>query len=58
MIVTRELYKIGTRTNPVQNIYDAHNRIHQSLGVMPVMQAGLSNHLWTLEEIVGLITES
>jgi hypothetical protein len=30
-------------------------RIHQSLRVTPVMEAGITNHVWTLEEIVGLI---
>jgi hypothetical protein len=30
-------------------------RIHQSLRVMPAMEAGIANHVWTLEEIVGLL---
>ena len=29
-------------------------RIHQSLGVTPAMQAGLTDHVWTLEEIAAL----
>lgn len=29
-------------------------RIHQTLRVTPAMQAGISNHVWTLEEIVSL----
>jgi hypothetical protein len=30
-------------------------RIHQSLRVTPAMEAGIANHVWTLEEIVGLL---
>lgn len=30
-------------------------RIHQSLRVTPAMQAGLSDHVWTIEEMVALI---
>lgn len=30
-------------------------RIHQSLRVTPAMEAGVSNHVWSLEEIVNLI---
>jgi hypothetical protein len=29
-------------------------RIHQSLRVTPAMEAGISNHIWTLEKIVNL----
>jgi IS1 family transposase len=30
-------------------------RIHSTLRVTPAMEAGLSNHVWSLEELVGLI---
>jgi IS1 family transposase len=30
-------------------------RIHQTLRVTPAMQAGVSDHVWTIEEIVGLL---
>jgi IS1 family transposase len=30
-------------------------RIHQTLRVTPAMEAGVSNHVWTLEEIAGLM---
>jgi hypothetical protein len=30
-------------------------RIHQTLRVTPAMEAGISNHVWTLQEIVGLL---
>jgi hypothetical protein len=30
-------------------------RIHKTLRVTPAMQAGLSDHVWSIEEIVGLL---
>src|ERR1039458_4496466 len=30
-------------------------RIHQTLRVTPAMEAGISDHVWTLEEIVNLL---
>ena len=30
-------------------------RVHRTLRVTPAMQAGLSDHVWELEELVGLI---
>src|SRR5260221_13762469 len=30
-------------------------RIHQTLRVTPAMDAGISDHVWTLEEIVSLL---
>jgi hypothetical protein len=30
-------------------------RIHKTLRVAPAMEAGVSNHLWSLEEIAGLL---
>ena len=30
-------------------------RIHQTLRVTPAMEAGITDHVWTLEEVVGLI---
>lgn len=38
-------------------IYFMHynfGRIHQTLRVTPAMQAGLTDHVWSLEEIAGL----
>ena len=31
--------------------------VHKSLRVTPAMEAGISNHVWTLEEIAGLVPE-
>jgi hypothetical protein len=30
-------------------------RIHQTLRVTPAMESGIANHVWTLEEIAGLM---
>ena len=30
-------------------------RIHRTLRVTPAMQAGLSDHVWSIEEIIGLL---
>lgn len=30
-------------------------RVHQTLRVTPAMAAGVSTHVWSLEEIVGLL---
>ena len=32
-------------------------RVHMSLRVTPAMEAGVSDHIWTLEEIVGLLSK-
>jgi len=30
-------------------------RIHQTLRVTPAMQAGLTDHVWEIEEMLGLL---
>ena len=30
-------------------------RIHQTLRVTPAMEAGVSDHVWSLEELIGLL---
>ena len=30
-------------------------RVHQTLRITPAMAAGVSDHVWTVEEIVGLL---
>ena len=30
-------------------------RIHRTLRVTPAMEAGVASHVWSLEEIVGLL---
>jgi len=36
-------------------MHDNFARVHQTLRVTPAMEAGISNQVWTLEEIVELI---
>ena len=33
-------------------------RVHKTLRVTPAMQAGLASHVWSLEEVVGLLDRS
>jgi IS1 family transposase len=33
-------------------------KIHSTLRVTPAMEAGLSNHVWSLEELIGLLSDS
>ena len=30
-------------------------RIHRSLRVTPAMEAGIADHVWSLEELIGLL---
>jgi hypothetical protein len=30
-------------------------RVHQALRVTPAMEAGIADHVWSIEEIVGLV---
>ena len=30
-------------------------RVHKTLGMTPAMAAGISDHVWTLQEIVSLV---
>jgi hypothetical protein len=32
-------------------------RIHQTLRVTPAMEAGIANHVWSSEELVGLLEQ-
>ena len=36
-------------------MYYSFSRIHQTLRVTPAMEAGLAHHVWTIEELVGLL---
>ena len=39
-------------------MYYNFGRIHKTLRVTPAMEAGISDHVWTLEEIAGLVQEA
>lgn len=38
-------------------MYYNFGRIHKTLRVTPAMQAGVSDHIWSLEEIASLVPE-
>jgi hypothetical protein len=57
--------KFGTFSKKIENHkaavvlhYMHYNfaRIHQTSRVSPAMEAGIANHIWTLKEIVGLLS--
>ncbi len=33
-------------------------RVHKTLGKTPAMAAGIADHVWSLEEIIGLLSDS
>jgi hypothetical protein len=37
-------------------MYYNFGRVHQTLCVTPAMEAGLTDHVWSVEEIVGLLS--
>ena len=36
-------------------MYYSFGRVHQTLRTTPTMEAGVANHVWRVEEIVGLL---
>ena len=36
-------------------LYYIFGRVHQTLRVPPAMEAGISDHVWEIEEIVALL---
>lgn len=32
-------------------------RVHQTLRVTPAMEAGITDHVWSVEEIAGLLSQ-
>jgi hypothetical protein len=39
----------------VHFMYYNFARVHQTLRVTPAMEAGVADHVWSIEEIVGLL---
>jgi hypothetical protein len=33
-------------------------RVHQTLRVTPAMEAGIADHVWSIEELIGLLDRS
>jgi hypothetical protein len=38
-------------------MYYNFGRKHQTLGTTPAVRAGLTDHIWSVEEIVGLLEQ-
>jgi len=49
--------KVGNHGHAIALFYMYYNfaRIHQTLRVTPAMEAGVSDHVWSIEEIAALI---
>jgi hypothetical protein len=49
--------KIGNHAAAVALYFMHYNfgRVHQTLRVTPAMETGVSDHVWSVEEIVGLL---
>jgi hypothetical protein len=39
-------------------VYYNFGRVHRTLRVTPAMEAGIADHIWSLEEIVGLLNSN
>jgi hypothetical protein len=39
-------------------VYYNFARVHKTLRVTPAMQAGLASHVWSIEEVIGLLDRS
>jgi hypothetical protein len=39
-------------------MYYNFGRVHQTLRVTPAMEAGIADHVWSIEEIVALLNGS
>jgi hypothetical protein len=40
----------------IHHAYYNFGKVHKTLRVTPAMQAGIANHVWSIEEIVGLLS--
>jgi hypothetical protein len=40
-------------SNRIENLQAAVARVHSALRITPAMAAGVSDHLWSLEELVA-----
>jgi IS1 family transposase len=52
--------KIENHANAIALHFMHYNfcRVHQTLRVTPAMEAGIADHIWTLEEVVAILSES
>ena len=42
-------------TSALYFMYYNFGRVHQTLRVTPAMEAGIADHVWSIDEIVGLL---
>jgi hypothetical protein len=52
--------KIENRGHEI-TLHDMHNnfcRVHQTLRVTPAMEAGMADHIWSIEEVISLLDRS
>ena len=49
--------KVESHRHALSQYFMSYNfaRIHSTLRVTPAMQAGMADHFWSIEEIVGLL---
>ena len=47
-------YRFEAKVRPILMYYN-FGRVHQTLRVTPAMEAGISDHVWSIEEIVRLL---
>ena len=45
-----------TATEALYFMYCNLARVHSTLCVTPTIEAGIADHIWSIEEIVGLLT--
>jgi hypothetical protein len=46
---------VGCFVVAIYHAYYNFCRVHQTLRVTPAMEAGLTDHIWSLQELVGLL---
>jgi hypothetical protein len=51
----QRIFKEAGKPRALYSMHYNFCRIHQSLHVTPAMEAGVSDHVWSLEEIIGLL---
>jgi hypothetical protein len=45
-----------TATVALYFMYYNFGRVHQTLRVTPAMEAGIADHVWSIEEVIGLLS--
>jgi hypothetical protein len=53
--ISRRSWRITRRWWPSTFMFYNFGRVHQTLRVTPAMETGIADHVWSIEEIVGLL---